>query len=129
MGGLIGTYGRATEYAHPDLHVPQTERLQIDDHRLSISCAVVELPDHQCGDDLVLNISETTKASKFRPSIALDSLYIFTGNDVASYFRSAANRINVFILGRLLENGSTDSEEVAVLETAIQGFIFFCVAC
>ena len=27
--------------------------VQIGDHRLSISCAVVERPDHHCGDDLV----------------------------------------------------------------------------
>ena len=32
--------------------------------------------------------------------IALDSLYISTGNDVARYFRSAENRIKVFILGQ-----------------------------
>ena len=40
----------------PDPHVPQTEGLQIDDHRLSISCEVVGQPDHHhhCGDNLVL---------------------------------------------------------------------------
>ena len=32
----------------PDPHVPQTEGLQIGDDRLSISCAVVERPDHHC---------------------------------------------------------------------------------
>ena len=36
-----------------DPNVPQTERLQIGVHRLSISFAVVEWPDHHCGDDLV----------------------------------------------------------------------------
>ena len=48
-------YGRANKCAHPDPHVPQTEGLQIGDHRLSISCAVVERPDHHWpfGDDLV----------------------------------------------------------------------------
>ena len=34
-------------------------------------------------------------------SIGLDSLYTFTGNDVTIYFRSAANRINVFSLGHV----------------------------
>ena len=37
----------------PDSYVPQTEALQIGDHKLSISCGVVERPDHHCGDDLV----------------------------------------------------------------------------
>ena len=37
----------------PDPHVPQTEGLQIGDHRSSTSCGVVERPDHRCGDDLV----------------------------------------------------------------------------
>ena len=47
------------------------------------------------------NISETTRTSNFKiyRKVALDSLYILTGNDVISYFRSAANRINVVILG------------------------------
>ena len=39
-----------------DPRVPQIEGLQIGDHRLSISCAVVEWPDHLCGDDLVLHV-------------------------------------------------------------------------
>ena len=45
---------------------------------------------------------ETANASRFKisNSIALNSLYIFIGNDVTSYFRSQANRMNVFILGR-----------------------------
>ena len=38
----------------PNPHVPQTEGLQIGDHRLSISCGVVGRPDHH-SDDLVLN--------------------------------------------------------------------------
>ena len=38
-------------------HVPQTEGLQIGDHRLSTSYGVVERPDHHCGDDLVRIIS------------------------------------------------------------------------
>ena len=38
-------------------------------------------------------ISETTQGSKFKNyyDIALDSVYISTGNDVTRYFRSAAN--------------------------------------
>ena len=39
-----------------DTHVPQTDGLQIGDHRLSISCVVVERPDHHCGDDLVTEL-------------------------------------------------------------------------
>ena len=38
----------------PDPHVPKTEGLQIGDHRLSISYAVVEQLDHHCGDNLVM---------------------------------------------------------------------------
>ena len=40
-------------------------------------------------------------ASKFNKAylVAFDSPYIFTKNDITSYFRSAAHRINVFILG------------------------------
>ena len=42
-------------------------------------------------------------ASKFNTTYkALDSFYTSTGNDVTSYFRSAANRINVCILGHVL---------------------------
>ena len=52
---------------------------------------------------LFLNISETAEASNFKisHSITLDGLYIFTENNVTRYFRSAANRINVFILGHV----------------------------
>ena len=53
---------------------------------------------------------------KFKTA-ARDSLYIFTGNSVTTYFRSAANRMNVFILGHVWvaisrDNGSTDSQKV-----------------
>ena len=37
----------------------------------------------------------------FYHHVALDSLYISTGNDVFAYLRQAANRINVFILGQV----------------------------
>ena len=49
---------------------------------------------------LIVIVSETTKESSFKiqQALAIVSLYIFTGNDVTSYFRSAANRINVFSL-------------------------------
>ena len=36
-----------------DPRVPQTEGLQISDHRLSTSCGVVKRHDHHCDDDLV----------------------------------------------------------------------------
>ena len=35
--------GRLLNRPIPDPHVPQTEGLQIGDHRLSITCAIVEL--------------------------------------------------------------------------------------
>ena len=37
----------------PDPQVSQTDELQIGDHILGISCAVVERPYHHCGDDRV----------------------------------------------------------------------------
>ena len=62
---------------------------------------VVERPCHHCGDDLV-NISESTRASNFNVchSIPIDTFYISIENDVISYFWSAANRINVFMVRR-----------------------------
>ena len=49
-------------------------------------------------------------ASKFSKA------YNFTGNNVTSYFRSAANRINMFLVhvmfGSHFLNDSTDSEKV-----------------
>ena len=44
-------------------------------------------------------------------NLAHNSLYSPTGNDVTIYFRSAANRTNVFILSHVrVDNGSADSE-------------------
>ena len=37
----------------PTLKYPETEGLQISDHRLSTSRGVVKRPDQHCGDDLV----------------------------------------------------------------------------
>ena len=75
-----------------------------------------------------LNISETTKASSFEIAhiIVRDSTYISTGNDVAGYFRSAANRVhfgpcsggNFQITVQPILKGFT------VLEILVQGFIF-----
>ena len=44
-----------------------------------------------------LNISETIRMSDFKiyHKVALDGLYISTGNDITNYFRSEANRTNV----------------------------------
>ena len=44
----------------PDRRLSQTEGLQICWHRfnLSISCGVVEQPDHHFGDDLVIRLSQ-----------------------------------------------------------------------
>ena len=49
------------------------------------------------------NISETTRASNFKMyhHLADDSFCILTRNDKTSYFRSAANRIIVFIWGHV----------------------------
>ena len=85
-----------------DPHVPQTEGLQIDDHRLSMSCAVVERPDHLCGDELVYLLAEiSTIMSRSVLTFAFLSVSHCTGTDVTSYFRSATKRINVFILGHV----------------------------
>ena len=48
-------------------------------------------------------VSETTRVSNFKiyHNVAHDSLYIWTGNVVAIYFRSAANGTNVSILGHV----------------------------
>ena len=52
---------------------------------------------------LILICSETANASSFKNlhEIALDSLFMSTGNHVTSYFWSAENHINVFILGHV----------------------------
>ena len=44
--------------------------------------------------------ASNSKIFHHQPSI--DSLYISTGNNVVTYFRSAANRINVFIVDHVL---------------------------
>ena len=48
-------------------------------------------------------ISEAARAINFNIylSVALDSLYTSTRNDLIIYFRSAANCINVFILAHV----------------------------
>ena len=53
--------------------------------------------------EIFFSMSENTMASNFKiyRNVALDSLYISTGNDVIIYFQSAPNRINVFILGQI----------------------------
>ena len=54
-------------------------------------------------------------------------LYISTGNDVTSYFGSPTNRIIVFILGRDIDDGSTDEpilKKFTVLEIVVQGLHF-----
>ena len=53
---------------------------------------------------------ETTRQSNLniQRHVARGSIFISTGNSVTCYFRSAANRINLFILGlRFLDIGST----------------------
>ena len=52
---------------------------------------------------IFFNISETVRVSDFTiyHKVALESLYISTGNDFINYFQSAANRTNVYILGHV----------------------------
>ena len=50
----------------PKPHVPQTEWLQVSDHRLSTSCGVVERPDHHCGDGLFINLRKTNWMRRFK---------------------------------------------------------------
>ena len=75
------------------------------------------------------NISETVRDSNFKiyRNVSLFSLCSLTGNDVIICFRSAANRINVFILpwwswvvfgSRCLDNGSIDFKKVYSLGTS-----------
>ena len=56
-----------------------------------------------CHETIFGNISETTKASNFKiyHNVAHESLYISTGNDITIFFRSAANRTDVSILGHV----------------------------
>ena len=68
---------------------------------------------------IFFNISETIGDSDFKnyDRVALDSLYILTGNDIINYFRSAANRtkhvnFSAIFGSRFLNNGSTDSKKV-----------------
>ena len=73
------------------------------------------------------------ETSKIYHDVALESLYIPTGNDAIIYFRSSANCINVFILGHVrvaisfLDNGLIDFEKVYSFERVIQvvHFLFF----
>ena len=53
--------------------------------------------------EMIFNISKTMRDNdlKIYDRIALKSVYILTGNDVINYFRSEANRINVYILGQV----------------------------
>ena len=55
---------------------PCTPNRYISDHRLSTSCAVVERPDHRCGDDLVHAIAAFQFCRKLNdsPGSAMASL-------------------------------------------------------
>ena len=73
------------------------------------------------------NISETTRAGNFKiyQHAALNTLNLSTGNDVAIYFQSAANCINLFILGSRSGRNfsitvSSISKRFTALEMAIQ---------
>ena len=63
---------------------------------------------------------------KIYHDVAIDSLHIWAGNDITISFRSAANRINVFIWGhvrvrsRFPDNGSIDFKNVYSLQMLIQ---------
>ena len=53
--------------------------------------------------EIIYNIQETIRGSEFKKylNVALDTLYISTGNDVINYFRSEVNRTNVYIFGHV----------------------------
>ena len=51
--------------------------------------------------DLIFSETANAGSFKMRQDINVDSLYISTGNDAASYFRSEAYRINVFNLSQV----------------------------
>ena len=81
---------------------------------------------------LILIFSETANDSRFKiqPGMAIDSLNIFTGNDVIGYFRSVANRTNMFILVSSLGRDFSIIvqpmlKKFTVLKTVIQGLHFF----
>ena len=93
----------------------------------SMSAAAAACSAFRRHEMIFFNISKTIRDSDFKiyHKVVLDSLFIRTGNDVINYFRSAANRTNVIKFwvifeSRFLDNGSTDSEKVYSLETAIQ---------
>ena len=64
---------------------------------------IVDVRRRRRHEMIFFNSSETTRASNFKMyhNEALDNLYILAGNDVIIYFQSAANRMNVFMLGRV----------------------------
>ena len=79
---------------------------------------------------IFLNISKSIRGNNFKiyQTVALDSLYISTRNDVIVYFRSVANRINVFIFGHDCSiTVQSNSKRFTVLEKVgrFKG-IFYC---
>ena len=54
----------------------QTEGLQIDDHKLDISCRVVKPPDHPFGDDLVLVNWGANRGTKYRTNRNSDPILV-----------------------------------------------------
>ena len=59
--------------------------------------AIVDVRLRRHHEMIFFNTSETIRDNDFKiyHKVALDSLYIPTGNDVINYFRSAVNRTNV----------------------------------
>ena len=69
-------------------------------NRVHVTAAVTDFTVTKCS---FWKISQITKASTFKiyHNVALDSLYISTENYVTSDFQSAANPMDVFILGHV----------------------------
>ena len=89
-GELIGTMGGLPNEPTPDLRAPQDEGLQIDDHRLSRSCAVVERPDRHCINGIVTDILGTCMLAK-TDNGRLNVLFCTQLTTASSFMRLWAN--------------------------------------
>ena len=72
--------------------------------------------------DFLPKLFELATLKYFR-DIARDGLYRSAGNDITSYFQSAADRVNVPILSHV-QVGSTHFQKLTVLEKVIQVLSF-----
>ena len=75
----------------------------------------VEQPSFENHKWLISIFSKTTEDNnlQFHSRVGTDGLHTMTGNDVISYFPSAANCVNVSLsISQFLDNRSTDFEKV-----------------